>query len=51
VRVAFADPSDETAKTVARQFVGDFSLAVSELSEIELAWRSVDPTVSLARSA
>jgi hypothetical protein len=51
VRVAFADPSDETAKAVARQFVGDFSLAVSELSEIELAWRSLDPTVSLARSA
>jgi type II secretion system (T2SS) protein E len=51
VRVAFADPSDETAKAVVRQFVGDFSLAVSELSEIELAWRSLDPTVSLARSA
>ena len=51
IRVAFADPSDETAKAVARQFVGDFSLAVSELSEIELAWRSLDPTVSLARSA
>jgi hypothetical protein len=51
VRVAFADPSDETAKAVARQFVGDFSLAVAELGEIELAWRSLDPTVSLARSA
>jgi Type II secretion system (T2SS), protein E, N-terminal domain len=51
IRVAFADPSDETAKAVAREFVGDFSLAVSELSEIELAWRSLDPTVSLARSA
>ena len=51
VRVAFADPSDETAQAVARKFVGDFSLAVSELSEIELAWRSLDPTVSLARSA
>ena len=51
VRVAFADPSDETAQAVARKFVGDFSLAVSELSEIELAWRSLDPTVSLARTA
>ena len=51
VRVAFADPSDETAQAVARKFVGDFALAVSELSEIELAWRSLDPTVSLARSA
>ena len=51
VRVAFADPSDETAKAVVRQFVGDFSLAVAELSEIELAWRSLDPTVSLARTA
>jgi type II secretion system (T2SS) protein E len=51
VRVAFADPSDETAQAVARKFVGDFSLAVSELSEIELVWRSLDPTVSLARSA
>jgi hypothetical protein len=51
VRVAFADPSDETAKAVARQFVGDFSLAVAELSEIELTWRSLDPTVSLARTA
>jgi len=51
IRVAFADPSDETAQAVARKFVGDFSLAVSELSEIELAWRSVDPTVSLARTA
>ena len=51
VRVAFADPSDETAQAVARKFVGDFSLAVSELSEIELVWRSLDPTVSLARTA
>ena len=51
IRVAFADPSDETAQAVARKFVGDFSLAVSELSEIELAWRSLDPTVSLARTA
>jgi len=51
IRVAFADPSDETAKAVVRQYVGDFSLAVAELSEIELTWRSLDPTVSLARSA
>ena len=51
IRVAFADPSDETAQAVARKFVGDFSLAVSELSEIERAWRSLDPTVSLARTA
>ncbi len=51
IRVAFADPSDETAQAVARQYVGDFSLAVAELSEIELAWRALDPTVSLARTA
>jgi Type II secretion system (T2SS), protein E, N-terminal domain len=51
IRVAFADPSDETAQAVARKFVGDFSLAVSELSEIELVWRSLDPTVALARTA
>jgi hypothetical protein len=51
IRVAFADPSDETAKAVVRQYVGDFSLAVAELSEIELTWRSLDPSVALARSA
>ena len=51
IRVAFADPSDETAKAVVRRYVGDFSLAVAELSEIELTWRALDPTVALARSA
>ena len=47
IRVAFADPTDETAKEVARAHVGNFTLAVGELSEIELAWRSLDPTCGL----
>jgi hypothetical protein len=46
IRVAFADPTDEAAKEVVRRYVGDFMLAVAELSEIELAWRTLDPTCS-----
>jgi type II secretion system (T2SS) protein E len=47
IRVAFADPTDEEAKEVARRYVGDFHLTVGELSEIELAWRTLDPTCGL----
>jgi hypothetical protein len=38
VQVAFADPSDETAVDAVQQHVGPLSLAVAELSHIELLW-------------
>jgi hypothetical protein len=51
VRVAFADPTDEAAKAVATEYVGAYSLAVAELSDIELVWRTLDPNCVAARSA
>ena len=39
VLVAFADPTDPTALTAVEQHVPRFQLAVSELSDIRLAWR------------
>jgi hypothetical protein len=51
IRVVLADPSDEHAKALLRQYVGDFTLAVSDLSEIELAWRTLDPTCAIAQVA
>jgi hypothetical protein len=51
IRVVFADPSDEDAKAIARQHIGDFTLAVADLSDIELAWRALDPTCGFARTA
>jgi hypothetical protein len=51
VRVAFADPSDESAKELVRRHVGEFTLAVADLSDIELAWRTVDPACAAARVA
>lgn len=51
VRVAFADPSDERAKELVRRHVGDFTLAVADLSDVELAWRTLDPTSAGARVA
>ena len=41
VQVAFADPSDETAVDAVREHVGPVSLAVAELSHIELLWNRV----------
>jgi hypothetical protein len=51
IRVVLADPSDEHAKALLRQYVGDFTLAVTDLSEIELAWRTLDPTCAIAQVA
>lgn len=51
IRVAFADPSDESAKELVRRHVGRYSLAVADLSDIELAWRTVDPSCAPARVA
>jgi hypothetical protein len=48
IRVAFADPSDEDAAERLRPYVGDFTRVVAELSEIELAWRSIDPNCAAA---
>jgi hypothetical protein len=48
IRVAFADPSDESAQELVRRHVGDFVLAVANLSDIELAWRTVDPACARA---
>jgi hypothetical protein len=41
VQVAFADPSDETAVAAVQEHVGPVSLAVAELSHIELLWNRV----------
>lgn len=41
VQVAFADPSDETAVEAVREHVGSPSLAVAELSHIQLFWNRV----------
>lgn len=51
IRVAFADPSDESAKELVRRHVGEYALAVADLSDIELAWRTVDPSCAPARVA
>ena len=51
IRVAFADPSDESAKELVRRHIGEYALAVADLSDIELAWRSVDPSCAPARVA
>jgi Type II secretion system (T2SS), protein E, N-terminal domain len=44
IRIAFADPTDEEAIAAVRAYVGDFTLAVADLLEIELAWKTLDPT-------
>jgi hypothetical protein len=51
IRVVFADPMDEGAKAIVRKHVGDFTLAVADLSAIEQAWRQIDPTCGIARVA
>ena len=51
VRVAFADPSDETAIKRVETFVGEHSVVVADLLEIELAWRRVDPAADLRVTA
>lgn len=43
VRCAFADPLHDRAKSTVEAFVGDFTIVVADLLEIELAWKSVDP--------
>jgi Type II secretion system (T2SS), protein E, N-terminal domain len=48
VCVAFADPSDETAHDVVQRHVGTFDMAVADMSDIDLAWRTVTRTVSYA---
>lgn len=48
LRVAFADPSDRAASAAAEKFVGAFEPVVAELSDIDLAWRSVERTASYA---
>ena len=51
IRVVFADPMDEGAKNLVRKHVGDFTLAVADLSAIEQAWRQLDPTCGIAKVA
>ena len=43
VRIAFADPLDEQAKSIAAAAVGEYTVAVADMLEIELAWRTIDP--------
>ena len=42
VRVAFADPCDDQAREAVTTYVPQFDSVVSELSDIELAWRTVE---------
>jgi hypothetical protein len=41
IAVAFADPSDDGAQQVVQRYVGTFDVAVADMSDIDLAWRSV----------
>ena len=41
VQVAFADPSDEEALETTRRYLPSIDLAVAELSDIEMMWRSI----------
>ncbi|HLX18823.1 MAG TPA: hypothetical protein VKR23_01615 [Gaiellaceae bacterium] len=42
VRVAFADPSDETAREIVEHFLqAPYEAAVGELSDIDRAWRVI----------
>ena len=41
VQVAFADPSDEEALEATRRYLPSIDLAVAELSDIEMMWRSI----------
>jgi len=51
IRVAFADPTDESARELVRGHVGEFGPAVAALSDIELAWRELDPSCADAHVA
>lgn len=42
VRVAFADPCDDQAREGVTAYVPQFDTVVSELSDIEQAWRTVE---------
>ncbi|MGH2935181.1 MAG: hypothetical protein ACRDL2_11820 [Gaiellaceae bacterium] len=43
VRVVFADPSDETARSIVQRYIPQgFEVAVGEFSAIESAWRSIE---------
>ena len=43
VRVAFADPTDETAQAIVEHYVtAPYELAVGELSDIDRAWRTIE---------
>ena len=46
VRVAFADPCDEQAQQAVAAHVDDFTVVVAELSDIEMAWRTVAQTTT-----
>ncbi len=46
VQVAFADPTDSTALTEVGRYLPRIELAVAELSDIKLAWRSITSLVS-----
>lgn len=48
LRVAFADPSDRAAHGAVEKYVGAYEPAVAELSDIDLARRSVERITSYA---
>jgi len=46
IRVAFADPGDDTAQAIVRRYIPLIELAVGELSDIESAWRRLEQSAS-----
>lgn len=50
VRVAFADPTDETSRATIQQYIPVFEAAVGELSGIEFVWQQVERLLGVNRS-
>jgi Type II secretion system (T2SS), protein E, N-terminal domain len=46
VLVAFADPTDEEALAVVHRYIDSVRIAVSELSDIRMAWRAAGPVAA-----
>jgi Type II secretion system (T2SS), protein E, N-terminal domain len=46
VQVAFADPTDREALDVVHRYISSVRIAVSELSDIRMAWRQAEPVAA-----
>jgi hypothetical protein len=44
--VAFADPTDREALNVVHRYISSVRIAVSELSDIRMAWRQAEPVAA-----